>query len=53
MADAIYGILKYPALSEMFKKYGKEEVDSLQWKQSAEHVHQVYLSALSTSTPKN
>jgi glycosyltransferase involved in cell wall biosynthesis len=48
MADAIYGILKYPALSAMFKKHGKEEVDSLQWKHSAEHVHKVYLSALKT-----
>jgi glycosyltransferase involved in cell wall biosynthesis len=46
MADAIYGILKYPALSTMFRKYGREEVDNLQWKQSAEHVHMVYLSAL-------
>lgn len=47
MADAIYGILKYPALSKMFKKFGREEVDSLQWKQSAGHVREVYLSALS------
>jgi len=46
MADAIYGILKYPALSTMFRKFGREEVDSLQWKQSAEHVHKVYLTAL-------
>lgn len=47
MADAIYGILEYPALSKMFRKYGREEVDSLQWKKSAEHVHKVYLAALS------
>ena len=49
MADAIYGILKYPALSTMFRKYGREEVDNLQWKHSAAHVHKVYLSALSTA----
>ena len=52
MADAIYGILKYPALSEMFRKHGREEVDSLQWKQSAEHVHKVYLSALRNQNNK-
>src|SRR5659263_300378 len=39
MADAIYGILKYPALSTMFRKHGREEVDNLQWKHSAAHVH--------------
>ena len=47
MADAIYGILKYPALSTMFRKYGREEVDNLQWKYSAALVLEVYLSALS------
>jgi len=52
MADAIYGILKYPALTTMFKKYGREEVDSLQWKKSAEHVHKVYLAALSNLNTK-
>ena len=46
MADAIYGILKYPALSSMFRKYGREEVDNLQWKNSAGHVYKIYLSAL-------
>ena len=47
MADAIYGILKYPALSAMFRKYGREEVDNLQWKYSAALVLEVYSSALS------
>ena len=28
MADAIYGILNYEALSSMFKKYGKEEEET-------------------------
>jgi glycosyltransferase involved in cell wall biosynthesis len=46
MADAIYSILKYPALPKMFKKYGRIEVDNLQWKNSAEHVRKVYQSAL-------
>jgi glycosyltransferase involved in cell wall biosynthesis len=42
MADAIYGVLNYPALSKMFVKHGKAEVDSLKWENSAVHVKQVY-----------
>ena len=44
MADAIYGILNYPALSNMFKIYGKQEVDNLKWETSAGHVRDVYMS---------
>lgn len=47
MADAIYGILNYPALSIMFKKLGHEEVDNLKWENSASHVRDVYYSARS------
>jgi glycosyltransferase involved in cell wall biosynthesis len=46
MADAIYGVLKYPALSKMFVKYGKQEVDSLKWEKSAIDVKAVYDSVL-------
>jgi glycosyltransferase involved in cell wall biosynthesis len=46
MADSIYGILNYPALSGMFKKYGKEEVDNLKWETSAGHVRDIYFSVL-------
>jgi len=46
MADAIYGILNYGALSEMFKKYGKEEVDNLKWENSARQVRDVYFSVM-------
>jgi glycosyltransferase involved in cell wall biosynthesis len=46
MADAIHGIIKYPALSAMFRKFGREEVDSLQWKHSASHVREVYKKAI-------
>ena len=42
MADAIYGVLNYPALSKMFIKHGKHEVDSLKWENSAIQVKQVY-----------
>jgi glycosyltransferase involved in cell wall biosynthesis len=46
MADAIYGVLNYPALSKMFVRYGKEEVDSLKWEKSALNVKEVYDQAL-------
>lgn len=46
MADAIYGILKYPALSKVFIKFGKQEVDDLKWENSALKVREVYRSAL-------
>jgi len=42
MADAIYGILNYPALSRMFIKNGKEEVIRLKWDNSARHVRDIY-----------
>jgi len=42
MADAIYGLLRYPALHRMFSKHGKQEVDGLKWENSARQVLQVY-----------
>ena len=42
MADAIYGILNYPALAQMFIKNGKEEVVRLKWDNSARHVRDIY-----------
>ena len=42
MADSIYGLCHYKALSEMFKKHGKEEVESLKWEDAALHVKEVY-----------
>jgi glycosyltransferase involved in cell wall biosynthesis len=42
MADAIYGILNYPALANMFIKNGKEEVIRLKWDNSARHVQDIY-----------
>jgi glycosyltransferase involved in cell wall biosynthesis len=42
MADAIYGILNYPALHTMFTKHGKIEVEGLKWETSALKVKEVY-----------
>ncbi|HCY41177.1 MAG TPA: 4-alpha-glucanotransferase [Prolixibacteraceae bacterium] len=46
MADAIYGLINYPALHTMFKEHGKAEVDSLLWKNSAKEVRDIYLEAI-------
>jgi glycosyltransferase involved in cell wall biosynthesis len=46
MADAIYGILNYPALSRMFIKNGREEVIALKWENSARQVRTVYTEAM-------
>ena len=44
MSDAIYGVLNYPALYNMFRTKGKGEVDSLKWEDAAAHVRDVYYS---------
>jgi glycosyltransferase involved in cell wall biosynthesis len=46
MADAIYGICTYEALNGMFKKFGKEEVESLRWEDAALNVKEVYTKAI-------
>jgi len=46
MADAIYGLLNYSALSSMFKIYGKEEVENMKWENAALKVNEVYQSVL-------
>ncbi len=47
MSDAIYGLLHYDALSRMFIKYGKTEVDNMKWDNSAKLVKEVYIKVLS------
>ncbi len=46
MADAIYGILSYPALSRMFIMNGKAEVDKLKWEKASSHVRDIYSRVL-------
>jgi glycosyltransferase involved in cell wall biosynthesis len=46
MADAIYGILNYPALYNMFTSFGKAEVEGLKWENSALKVKEVYDNVL-------
>ena len=42
MADAIHALIHYEALPATFKKYGKEEVDSIKWDQAGVKVKEVY-----------
>jgi len=46
IADSIYGMIKYEGLSKFFIKYGKHEVDSMKWENSAKKVYEIYRSAL-------
>ena len=46
MADDIYALVKYPALSKTFKQHARTEVDNLQWKHSAKHVRKIYKETL-------
>jgi glycogen synthase len=49
MADAIYGLLHYDALSKMFIRLGKEEVNNMKWENSAFNVRCVYEKAIKKS----
>jgi len=44
MADAIYSMIKYPALSEMFISKGQEEVTNLKWDVAARKLVGIYNS---------
>ncbi|MHC1689310.1 MAG: glycosyltransferase family 4 protein [Bacteroidales bacterium] len=46
LADAIYGLLKYPALSQMAVKNGLEEVNELRWDNAAYYVKEIYSEVL-------
>lgn len=44
MADAIYGIISYEALSRFFRRNGQEEVLHLKWDNAAHQVKEIYSS---------
>ena len=46
LADAMYGLLNYPALSNLAAEKGREEVDNLKWDSAAVKVRRVYESAI-------
>jgi glycosyltransferase involved in cell wall biosynthesis len=46
MANAIYSVLSYPALSQTIKQNGLNESNNLKWDESAKKVYQVYKKTL-------
>lgn len=42
MADAIYGILHYPALAQIFSEKGREEANNLRWEDVAGRLKCIY-----------
>ena len=46
MADAIYGLLNYPALASMSARCGVEEVNNLKWENAALKMIDVYQEAI-------
>ena len=42
MADAIYGMIEYPALTDMFVSRGQEEVTNLKWDVAAQKLIDIY-----------
>lgn len=52
MADAIYGLLAYPALSDMAVKSGLDEVNALKWDMAASKVKDIYEEVINGSENK-
>lgn len=46
LADAIYGLITYPALGRMFATKGLEEVNGLKWSSAAAKIKAVYEAAV-------
>ena len=46
MANAIYSLLHYNGLSDMFSKWGKVEVENLKWEHAAAKVKEIYAESL-------
>lgn len=46
MADAIYGILHYPVLAELFSEKGMEEANNLKWEDVAARLKNIYQTLL-------
>lgn len=46
LADSIYGLLNYPAMSDMCVKRGSAEVEELKWDDAAKRIKDVYKQAI-------
>ena len=49
LADAIYGLIEYPALAKMFASKGLAEVTNLKWNDAAAKIKKVYEDAIEES----
>ena len=52
LADAIYALVKYPALAGMFASKGLEEVTNLKWNDAAAKIKSVYEAVIEESKNK-
>jgi glycogen synthase len=43
-----HGLISYSSLPQMFKNYGKEEVDNIKWDQAGEKVKEIYDQVVSS-----
>ena len=48
MADLMYGLVKYPSLSQFFIKGGQAEVNSLKWENAAKKIKNIYQQVINT-----
>ncbi len=46
LADMIYGVLKYPAITRFFRHYAQDELSQLQWERSSARIIQAYKTLL-------
>jgi glycosyltransferase involved in cell wall biosynthesis len=46
LADAIYALTHYKGITQMFKRYGKVEVENLKWDNSAKKLIEIYKSLI-------
>jgi glycosyltransferase involved in cell wall biosynthesis len=42
LADLIYGVLRYPAITRFFRRFAQDELSQLQWEKSSARVVEAY-----------
>jgi hypothetical protein len=46
LADAIYGLLHYPAINTMIEKHGPEELKEMKWDRAALLIKDIYFEVV-------
>ena len=49
MADAIYALVKYPALGKFFRRMAKQQVKEMKWEKSAANLSEIYHEVVSSA----